>query len=583
MKKGKMPFSTGLFGRYRKQTCDMNGEKMNKTVKKILSLFMVLALVAVLIPTMTPDILAAPTIGDAVSSGKKVTFTYDNASATDVYVAGDFNGWSSSSADWKLEKNAEGVWELTQTIASGVYAYKFVVDGSWERDPGNNTYYPDSDNSKLAVPGTVTSPIINGNEVTFNFPVSMVPSDATKVVIKGGFNGWAEEEMTLSGDHYTFTVSDLVADTYEYGINVYTSSGPSYGTFYKDYYNMEAVSLGGNSIFTIQATEQYPEEDPNVQSPIVNGQNVTFNLYAPGAASVYVAGSMTTPVWNDGMEAMTYDEATGYWSVTLENVTAGTYEYKFVKNGNWIVDPLNSESENGNSIFTIVGEEESSTEEESSEEESSAEEESSEEEESSIEEESSDEEESSAEEESSEEESSAEEESSEEEESSIEEESSDEEESSIEEDTTAEEDSTVEEDNRSNIEILEGVDGQYSGTGTYVLRINNDIDKFVEVLVDETVVESSNYTVTEGSTIITFSENFLKSLSEGKHIVRVNFTDGYAETTLTIEKSAAIPSTTADKTASVNTGDVAPTALLLVILASAVAVVIVSKKRQDNE
>ena len=45
------------------------------------------------------------------------------------------------------------------------------------------------------------------------------------------------------------------------------------------------------------------------------------------------------------------------------------------------------------------------------------------------------------------------------------------------------------------------------------------------------------YTVTEGSTLITFTESFLETLSEGEHDVVIAFTGGDARTTLSIEAS----------------------------------------------
>lgn len=70
---------------------------------------------------------------------------------------------------------------------------------------------------------------------------------------------------------------------------------------------------------------------------------------------------------------------------------------------------------------------------------------------------------------------------------------------------------------------------------TLTLRINGDFSKFLSVYVDDIYVNPSNYTANSGSTIITFSKAYLNSLSVGTHTVVVNFTDGYAETTLTIE------------------------------------------------
>ena len=84
--------------------------------------------------------------------------------------------------------------------------------------------------------------------------------------------------------------------------------------------------------------------------------------------------------------------------------------------------------------------------------------------------------------------------------------------------------------------IIEGADGTYTANtdGTYTIRANGEFSKFVNVEMDGKVVDSKNYTAKSGSTIITFSKEYMSSLSAGKHTVKVNFTDGSAETTLTV-------------------------------------------------
>lgn len=135
------------------------------------------------------------------------------------------------------------------------------------------------------------------------------------------------------------------------------------------------------------------------------------------------------------------------------------------------------------------------------------------------------------------------------------------------------------------IEILEGKDMQYIGTGDYILRLDKEPDKFMDVLIDGIPVDPSNYTVTEGSTIITFSENYLRTLQEGEHIIKVNFTDGYADTTLTIlssdlpsNKESAISEN--NKEAAAKTGDEMSSVLLGVLFTSVVTAVIVSVKKK---
>lgn len=89
--------------------------------------------------------------------------------------------------------------------------------------------------------------------------------------------------------------------------------------------------------------------------------------------------------------------------------------------------------------------------------------------------------------------------------------------------------------------IIEGADGTYTvnADGTYTIRANGEFSKFVSVEMDGKVVDSKNYTAKSGSTIITFSKEYMSNLSAGKHTVKVNFTDGSAETTLTVAQKDA--------------------------------------------
>ena len=85
-------------------------------------------------------------------------------------------------------------------------------------------------------------------------------------------------------------------------------------------------------------------------------------------------------------------------------------------------------------------------------------------------------------------------------------------------------------------EILEGADSivaANSDSGTSI-RIDGEYSEFAGVLVDNVEVDPSNYTVTEGSTIVTFDPDYLNTLSVGEHLVTIQFTNGIAVTTLRI-------------------------------------------------
>ena len=76
----------------------------------------------------------------------------------------------------------------------------------------------------------------------------------------------------------------------------------------------------------------------------------------------------------------------------------------------------------------------------------------------------------------------------------------------------------------------------YSGSGTKVVRSNAALSKFKEVRVDNVTIDSSNYTLTEGSTIVTFKDSYLKTLSEGEHTLKIISNDGFALGKITVEK-----------------------------------------------
>ena len=84
--------------------------------------------------------------------------------------------------------------------------------------------------------------------------------------------------------------------------------------------------------------------------------------------------------------------------------------------------------------------------------------------------------------------------------------------------------------------ILDGADSTWtqSTDGTIAIRGNGDFEKFQSVKVDGVVVDAKNYTVAKGSTIITFKEDYLKTLSTGSHTFELVWTDGSATTKFTI-------------------------------------------------
>jgi 1,4-alpha-glucan branching enzyme len=68
--------------------------------------------------------------------GGEVLFSAHFEQASQVMIAGDFNGWNPVSP-LKMVRN--GDWRVKLPLAPGRYRYRFIVDGKWVTDP-HNTY-----------------------------------------------------------------------------------------------------------------------------------------------------------------------------------------------------------------------------------------------------------------------------------------------------------------------------------------------------------------------------------------------------------------------------------------------------------
>ena len=82
---------------------------------------------------------------------------------------------------------------------------------------------------------------------------------------------------------------------------------------------------------------------------------VTFQIRAPGAGEVYLAGSFNGWSATDWPLA---DDGDGNWSI-VKKLDAGAHQYKFVVDGSWMTDPENPEAQDdgyggSNSLVTVA-------------------------------------------------------------------------------------------------------------------------------------------------------------------------------------------------------------------------------------
>ena len=88
--------------------------------------------------------------------------------------------------------------------------------------------------------------------------------------------------------------------------------------------------------------------------------------------------------------------------------------------------------------------------------------------------------------------------------------------------------------------VIEGADQTYTIDQSTEARFRIDADYSLfdkKVYVDDILVDGANYTSESGSTIITFSKEYIDTLAIGQHTLKVAFTDGgEAKTTFTIAR-----------------------------------------------
>ncbi len=91
--------------------------------------------------------------------------------------------------------------------------------------------------------------------------------------------------------------------------------------------------------------------------------------------------------------------------------------------------------------------------------------------------------------------------------------------------------------------IIDGANGSWTqstdGSGSLLIRGNGEFSKFLNVKVDGTIIDPTNYEARSGSTIIELKAEYLKTLSEGTHTFEIAWTDGTASTGFTVAKNTS--------------------------------------------
>jgi len=241
-----------------------------------------------------------------------------NEKAKKVYVSGSFNGWKRN--DLRMNKVAGG-WNLPLYLEEGTHAYKFVVDGNWIIDPSNPITRKDAD-------GNMNSFLGIGDTLLFKLN-GYITSE--KVILAGSFNNWSTNELLMNKTDHGWELPYVIgAGNYEYKFIVD-------GKWMPDPAN--PVTTGSGEF---------------VNSCITVKPNFTFKLKQfPDAKNVIVTGSFNG--WSRDSYQMARKDGAWVYNLYLK---PGKYTYKFIVDGQWMIDPANEDWEEnsegtGNSVVWV--------------------------------------------------------------------------------------------------------------------------------------------------------------------------------------------------------------------------------------
>jgi chromosome partitioning protein len=161
-----------------------------------------------------------------------------------------------------------------------------------------------------------------------------------------------EIQKYFNGNVYDTVINTNVRlkEASSYGLPIITYDKRSSGT--TDYSNLAKEVIQSPMRDTVST---YDQKSTQISPDEKLKSDVEFTFFAPNAKSVYVAGDFNG--WKISDESRLQNVKEGVWQ-KLFNLESGRYQYKYVVDGEWIIDPENPKIEvdrsgNKNSLIEI--------------------------------------------------------------------------------------------------------------------------------------------------------------------------------------------------------------------------------------
>lgn len=314
-----------------------------------------------------------------------VTFQVDMSQvqsiADTVTVAGNFQSAGGVGNDWTpgaaimTDANNDSIYDLTVTLPSGNYEYKFINGTAWGADEGVPGACQVNGNRGVNVTANTTIPVVcfascspcagaAPDTVSVTFAVDMsYKNPASTITVAGSFQSdisgtgnagdWTPGATVLTDpdNDSIYTGTFMIAEgTYQYKF----VNGTMWG---QDESVPGACATNNNREITIQGpgpvvipTVCFGTCDSACSAPLPP-INVTFqvdmNNEIVNSTGLYVAGSFQNPAWVKDTLRMTDPDNDGIYAYTV-NIEPNEYQYKFY-NG----DGGDPDGENAN--FLLLG------------------------------------------------------------------------------------------------------------------------------------------------------------------------------------------------------------------------------------